>query len=254
MAESKIPSLLPSITPDIQAAHSPHDPEKHDCHNSRPLRSLRFAQYSQREPYANDPSSSRHFLKSDLLNARIINQVDRKFIACLIRDGGSESRTELEQGSDAHNPNKGVHALILIDQHAADERVRVERFLKELCLGFLMSHDTTENGGKGVHTREMAPPVPVLLTRREALHLETSVDTQQAFRSWGFRFGFPVVPEAQNSTGSDGNSKYNGLDAANASGYAQIVVHSIPEVVADKVCQRSSEIIPCYPPTLFYFR
>ncbi|OBZ76731.1 DNA mismatch repair protein Mlh3 [Grifola frondosa] len=53
------------------------------------------------------------FARDDLRGARVLGQADRKFIACVM--GG---------------------AVVLVDQHAADERIRVERFLDALCHGF----------------------------------------------------------------------------------------------------------------------
>ncbi|KAH8830346.1 hypothetical protein DL96DRAFT_1592536 [Flagelloscypha sp. PMI_526] len=50
-----------------------------------------------------------------------IGQVDNKFIACMLADP------------------TGQQNLVLVDQHAADERVRVEKYLKKLCSGFLFN-------------------------------------------------------------------------------------------------------------------
>ncbi|KAI4268348.1 MAG: hypothetical protein LQ337_007892, partial [Flavoplaca oasis] len=64
--------------------------------------------------------------KSGLLNAKIISQVDRKFILVLIE--------QLQH--DGHSPSDipgENQILVLIDQHAADERVRIEALLAELC-------------------------------------------------------------------------------------------------------------------------
>jgi DNA mismatch repair protein MLH3 len=80
------------------------------------------------------------FSASDLTNAQIIAQVDTKFIACLIE-------------------RSPARILALVDQHAADERVRVERYLKRLCLGFLQEE---------MEVFQMEKPKRVLLTRREA--------------------------------------------------------------------------------------
>ncbi|KAJ7050470.1 hypothetical protein C8F01DRAFT_1092311 [Mycena amicta] len=62
------------------------------------------------------PAFLHRFQKADLRNVEIIEPVDCKFIVCLINN-----------------------TLVLIDQHAADERVLVEQFLKQLWdlyLGF----------------------------------------------------------------------------------------------------------------------
>jgi DNA mismatch repair protein MLH3 len=56
--------------------------------------------------------------KSALRNAEVIGQVDRKFI--LVKPSSSEQRMDEKM-------------LVIIDQHAADERIRVESLLTELC-------------------------------------------------------------------------------------------------------------------------
>jgi len=65
--------------------------------------------------------------------------------------------------------------LVLIDQHAADERVRVERFLKELCEGALQgaAESAALDAKKGV-----------VLTRDEATLLEQP-EVLQELRRWG---------------------------------------------------------------------
>lgn len=82
------------------------------------------------------------FTADDLRDAQVVAQVDTKFIACLLRRSSGSERI-----------------LALIDQHAADERVRVERYLKLLCSSFLLGQ---------VEMLQLEPPRQVLLTRREA--------------------------------------------------------------------------------------
>ncbi|KAG1892183.1 hypothetical protein F4604DRAFT_13425 [Suillus subluteus] len=160
------------------------------------------------------PSSSEHartrFHKRDLLKAQVINQVDRKFIACLV---------------DLDNPTHREHGkppgstLILIDQHAADERVRVERFLTEICSGFLRHCDGTE----GVEVLDLSPAVPILLTCHEASRLATIEEVQSAFDRWGVRFeGLAKL-----------TSECAGDEASN--GYVQVFVRAIPAIVGDKL-------------------
>ncbi|KAK7470351.1 DNA mismatch repair protein [Stygiomarasmius scandens] len=161
--------------------------------------------------------SHRRFSKDDLSNVRVINQVDRKFIACLIDEHPKQS-----EGSEIGGEECSTSALILIDQHAADERIRVERFLKSLCLGFLRP------GGQGegeVEIRQLTVPKPILLTRHEATRLASSMEIQDAFRKWGFRFSdlAGVAEVISSMTNTEGDS------------YTQVSVSCIPEVVADKL-------------------
>ncbi|GJJ07218.1 hypothetical protein Clacol_001418 [Clathrus columnatus] len=149
---------------------------------------------------------SRNFDKTQLENAEIIGQVDRKFIACLIKDTSTRQ-------------DQPRQALALVDQHAADERVRVEQFLSELCTGFL-NHDSNN----GVETSRLNPPVPILLNKFEAHIFRGRNDFQQAFRRWGFELESTVESEL-------------GLDEEVncTSEYAQVLVKKIPGILSEKL-------------------
>ncbi|KAJ3516273.1 hypothetical protein NLJ89_g1225 [Agrocybe chaxingu] len=100
-------------------------------------------------------------------------------------------------------------------QHAADERVRVEGFLKELCLGFLESPNRIQSGeAVGVRVREVTPPRPVLLTQHEALTIKRSPDVQAMLRKWGVRF----VELSRVDPVSDSIS-----DSGSSTGYSQLL-------------------------------
>lgn len=120
---------------------------------------------------------------------------------------------------------------MLIDQHAADERVRVECFLEELCLGFLHNQNKIKHSSGGVQVRELSPPFPVLLTLHEAQQLKRS-RFQAAFRAWGFHF----------VDLSDGRFCDSDADSGSNAVYTQVSVQGIPDVVGDKVCLQSGHI------------
>lgn len=139
--------------------------------------------------------------QESLLDAVVVQQVDRKFIACLIAVPA--------QGSvSPFNPSR---ILFLIDQHAADERVRVERFLRELCIGFL----DCVGGGVGVEKRRLDDSVPVLVSGKDARHM--GIGAKESFRRWGFDV---------HKRGEEGDDEGE---------YVQLWIESVPEVVADKV-------------------
>ncbi len=148
----------------------------------------------------------------------VIEQVDRKFIACRI---AKQIPHSLEDPSCLPSLSEGI--LVLVDQHAADERIRVERFLKELCMGFLGT--TTP----GVEVRELIPPRPVLLTQHEFLSIMGSRDIRDSLRKWGVQV---VVPK--NFPESDH------ISDPGSSGYVQIHVKTVPEIVGEKVGATSS--------------
>lgn len=165
------------------------------------------------------------FTKDDLRRAEVINQVDNKFIACRITKRNCLNLSEDDRGREPY-PDSPI--LVLVDQHAADERVRVERILKDLCLGFLHSQDQTNNNSppKYIFTRDLEPSRPVLLTQHEALTISQSQGIQESFRKWGVRF----AELSKVISGSDGAS-----DSGSNIGYLQLHVSTIPEVVGDKV-------------------
>ncbi|KAG2115935.1 uncharacterized protein F5147DRAFT_606020 [Suillus discolor] len=159
------------------------------------------------------------FHKGDLLKAQVINQVDRKFIACLV---DLDHSTHQEHGKPPKNLAAGGSTLILIDQHAADERVRVERFLTEICFGFLRHCE----GTGGVEVSELSPAVPILLTHHEASRLATIEEVQSAFDRWGIRFeGLAKLTSFESECARDEAS----------GGYVQVFVRAIPAIVSDKL-------------------
>jgi DNA mismatch repair protein MLH3 len=215
MAESRIPSV--KVPPPIPSDDVFFQNDTHACHVQKSLLLDRFK-------LANFDSchetAIHRFTKADIRQAEIINQVDRKFIACRIpKDADTTSKSNYP--AKEAQPNS---MLVLIDQHAADERVRVEFFLKELLMGFLHSQDQTDaNHARGIRIRELKPPRPVLLTQHEALAINRSQDTREMLRQWGVRF-------------TESPTHFDIALESGSTGYSQLLVCSIPEVVSDKVC------------------
>ena len=132
--------------------------------------------------------------RQDLLRTRVLGQIDRKFIVCTL---------------DIEN---GERILVAIDQHAASERVRVERFLKDLCEGFL------GEDGDGPDRLEINPPKPALLTKPELTTLH-SPNVAEELRRWGF--GFSKESTESGDEGEDGQT--------------QVHVNYVPKVIGAKV-------------------
>jgi DNA mismatch repair protein MLH3 len=105
--------------------------------------------------------------------------------------------------------------LVLVDQHAASERVRVEGFLKTLCHHFLNLEST---GKQSANRVELDPPRRILLSRREASILG---DARSILGKWCFDLSWPEPESRDQSVGQDT--------------YEQLLVHSVPHVVSDKV-------------------
>lgn len=160
-------------------------------------------------------ASSSPFSREALANARVISQVDCKFIACAITQLPASQKEETDS-LDVTTSRPSVTprvSLVLIDQHAADERIRVERYLRSICKGFL------DVNGLGIEKRLLDPPVPVLLIKAERDRLISSEKLKQTCQSWGFAM------DSQKARLTD-----DGDD-----GFGMVYFKSVPEVVADKV-------------------
>ncbi len=140
---------------------------------------------------------------------KVINQLDRKFIVCAI------DRESDDNGQTFDSPR---NMLVLVDQHAASERVRVEGFLKTLCHNFL---NVESSGKQSVNSVELDPPRPILLSRREASILR---GTQSILKRWCFDLSWPQSESGDQTIDQDA--------------YEQFLVHSVPHVVSDKVRRR----------------
>ena len=142
--------------------------------------------------------------KDDFSRLNVINQLDRKFILCVV--------DEILGSEDSHNPRR---MLVLVDQHAASERVRVEGFLRTLCHDFL---DFEGNASQTPDCVELDPPRAILLSRKEALILRS---TQSILGRWCFGLSWPESKSCDQRIDQDA--------------YEQFLVHSVPRVVSEKV-------------------
>jgi DNA mismatch repair ATPase MutL len=173
----------------------------------------RQLQYKQND--SQPTNSSNRFSRDDLKEATVINQVDSKFIACLLPS---------DPVTDDHGYGPGVSSqalprtLVLVDQHAADERVRVEWLQREICLGYLRNDD-----GTGVERTTLDPPVPILLMRHEKSILQRGDHIRDLLASWGMEFA-PI---------NDAREEDGRLDDDDS--YSQVMVSSIPEIFSHRV-------------------
>jgi len=146
-AESSLPTpFLDRIRKAGEDAATTNEARHHTCHHS-----------------AYNPTSEVTFSKESLANATILGQVDTKFIACLL-DSPGKDRT-----------------LVLIDQHAADERVSIEEIFHELCIGFVNNN---------IHQTEVSGP-NIVLTLLEAQRL-ASLGYLEIFARWGISLDLPT--------------------------------------------------------------
>jgi DNA mismatch repair protein MLH3 len=152
-----------------------------------------------------DQTSIWRLQKDDLARMKVINQVDRKFIVCAV-----DPVKKSDDGGEA-----AVSPLVLVDQHAASERVRVEGFLKNLCHHFLKPESS---GNPNVSRVELDPPLRILLSQREASILR---GTRGILGRWCIDLSWP--------------ERENRDQHVDQEAHEQLLVHSVPHVVSDKV-------------------
>lgn len=168
----------------------------------------------------------------DIANAHVIGQVDRKFIACVLEpELNTEHPGELSDKHsqlDDHFGSRGAPVLVLFDQHAAHERVRVERFLKELCDGFLTA--ASSRGDRGVSSTTLSKPIAVQLTIQEHQKLVSSdhhySDVRRFFSYWGIQFSSSEFVDETSPGMNDREQQF----------HSTIEVLTVPEGLSDKVC------------------
>jgi DNA mismatch repair protein MLH3 len=83
---------------------------------------MHYSRFDMEKAFPNAGSSSARLSKEGLRNAEVVSQVDRKFI--LVKMSSSSPDSEAQSTAEV---------LVLIDQHAADERIQVESLLSHLC-------------------------------------------------------------------------------------------------------------------------
>ncbi|RIB18155.1 hypothetical protein C2G38_2185412 [Gigaspora rosea] len=122
------------------------------------------------------------FSKQDFAQAQVIGQVDDKFIACKLP-------YSLTVGPDLKDGTQQI--LVLVDQHAADERVRVEMLMKKFC-DFKNKERMQNINDNEVHpinslveTIQINPPNKIVLTEREVRVVKRF---EANFNSWGIFF------------------------------------------------------------------
>ncbi|KAI0306999.1 hypothetical protein B0F90DRAFT_1622599 [Multifurca ochricompacta] len=159
--------------------------------------------------FTSDEASTWYLQRDDLARMKVINQLDKKFIVCAVDPLGERECDR--QASD--NPKR---LLVLVDQHAASERVRVEGFLRTMCHYFLHPEST---GSQSEFRVQLDPPRLILLSRKEASMLRGSA--RSILERWGFDLSWPE---------SHDQSADQEQDA-----YGKVIVHSLPQVVSEKL-------------------
>jgi DNA mismatch repair protein MLH3 len=126
--------------------------------------------------------------KSSLQKAEVVAQVDQKFILTKVVTKASSSPTNTTN----HGTEPG-RLLILIDQHAADERCRVEALL-----GAYFVPDPGSSSQLVAQTQSLDKPLRFELSRQDG---ELLVRFQSHFAHWGIAYEVFRGDEAPSQTG-----------------------------------------------------
>ncbi|KAK3370817.1 hypothetical protein B0T24DRAFT_300424 [Lasiosphaeria ovina] len=129
--------------------------------------------------------------KGSLRRAEVIGQVDRKFI--LAKISTADSDLGACAGKAKRQDGQQQCVLVLIDQHAADERCRVEGLMK----GYF-APDNTVDGNPVVQSETLEKPLCFDLPRQEG---ELLGRFTKHFRHWGIFYG---VSRAASAASDDG--------------------------------------------------
>jgi DNA mismatch repair protein MLH3 len=224
LKESPIPSVV------LDHIEETHDKSKKCCHG----------QYSHCIE-SEIVSRKGRLSKAALRDATILGQVDKKFILAIMRASETDKVTSMSDDT----------ALVLIDQHAADERCRVEDLYEEIS-----------------NTTAMRLPKPITfeVTQRE---LELFRRERTGFESWGVLYKVGVerdttkntqavrpasahLPSAKRLVDQDTNKRPTTAsfsrppavvprDTAKGSSL-QIVVHALPELIAER-CRHDPKML-----------
>lgn len=133
--------------------------------------------------------------KEALKIARVIAQVDKKFILVLTN---VISQVEPRKEKDT-NPQR---LLVLIDQHAADERVRVEALQADLCKGATSSNTTnptTLSQNSSIETQLLTKPIVFFIQEQEYKLFESQASH---FAKWGILYSLSGAQAKSLSTKS----------------------------------------------------
>lgn len=153
-------------------------------------------------------SFSAKLSKVNLRAARVMAQIDKKFVLVSM-SAGMLSRAEAEAGES------NEQLLVLVDQHAADERIRVERLFADFCSSVHSAHNSLSS-----NDRPQSETVITTTSLTTSISFEISAQEQGMFRTntahfakWGILLDLPTTP---------------------LSTQRRIIVKALPEAIAER--------------------
>jgi DNA mismatch repair protein MLH3 len=157
--------------------------------------------------------------KSALKIAKVIAQVDRKFILITM---------EVEENGEVEKT-----ILVAVDQHAADERCRVEKLLDELCTPSSDAQDQNpDNAGHPPSIKSANLPTPLIfrISKREG---ESFTLHAAHFERWGILFDITHPQDIEEKS--------------------DLTVRALPPVISQRLAQQPNNIISLLRTELYQF-
>ncbi|XP_014560878.1 hypothetical protein COCVIDRAFT_34218 [Bipolaris victoriae FI3] len=155
----------------------------------------------------NTTSISSKLSKLGLHTAQVISQVDKKFI--LVR---------MQPASQSND------ILVLIDQHAADERIQVESLFQQLCTPSAHTYSSSQLCHKpGIASLNLEKPLSFAVSPQEQSLFITHA---ARFAAWGIVYDVPPPP----------SSKQGSLETRKKKGKCEalLLVTALPPVIAQR--------------------
>lgn len=152
--------------------------------------------------------------KDALSRSKLIAQVDRKYLLVCMDLSGAKDTLE-EEGF------RSQRFLVVIDQHAADERIRVERLLADLCRGpnpEASTVPTAVHPQSAVATVILPHPIAFAVHQREGCLFTADASH---FAQWGILYSLEPRTEKDHSRSFP------------ARGF-QLTVRALPEAIAER--------------------
>jgi DNA mismatch repair protein MLH3 len=157
--------------------------------------------------------------KDALCKAEVISQVDKKFI--LVRMPSSPKDRETQSTTDV---------LVLVDQHAADERIKVESLLDELCSGDKSSTQSDYRSKLGfsslVNFAILETPLQFAVSPQEHGHFEAFASS---FAAWGILYDTTSTASA--------NNRANPIEVT-----AKLSVTALPPAISER-CRADPQLL-----------
>lgn len=161
--------------------------------------------------------------KEALSRSRLIAQIDQKYLLVCMQ-------LRVEEGRQAEGKFRSYQVLVIIDQHAADERIRVEGLLADLCRGPNPEASTIPHAicpQSAIATVILTPPSSFIISHQEQM-LFTAYASH--FARWGILYSLESPVESEKSEPS------RNLQAS------QLVVRALPDAIAER-CRADRTIL-----------